>query len=227
MRPEQLRAARLAAGLTQQQAAARLNVSQAYLALIERGRRPITARVGAKIAKLYRLGPTALPLKIDNIDAWDSARLAVALAGLGYPGFRHLRAKTRDNPAAVVLAAIAASDVEVRVIEALPWIILGYGDLDWDWLIPESKLRDVQNRLGFLITLARRLAQKRGSPEAEGRLRQVEERLERARLVREDTLCQRSLTPAERRRLRRMRSSDARHWNLLTDLDSQSLPYAA
>jgi len=227
VRPEQLRSARLAAGLTQQQAAERLGVSQAYLALMERGRRPMTAQVGAKIIKVYRLGPTALPLEIDSIDTWNSARLAAALADLGYPGFRHLRAETRTNPAVVLLAAIAASDVEVRVIEALPWLVAEYNDLDWDWLIRESKLRDVQNRLGFLVTLARQVAEKRGDQLAEDRLHRAAETLDRARLVREDTLCQRSLSEAERRWLRRTRPPDARHWNLLTDLDSQSLPYAA
>jgi hypothetical protein len=62
---------------------------------------------------------------------------------------------------------------------------------------------------------------------AAGRLRQVEQVLDRARLAREDTLCQDSLSDAERRWLRRARPPDARHWNLLTDLDLQSLPYAA
>ena len=53
--------------------------------------------------------------------------------------------------------------------------------------------------LGFLVTLARQVAEKREEKLAEGRLRQVEEVLDRARLVREDTLCQASLSEAERR----------------------------
>ncbi|MEX2261202.1 MAG: helix-turn-helix transcriptional regulator [Bryobacteraceae bacterium] len=227
MRPEELRSARQAARLTQQQAAARLGVSQPYLALMERGRRPVTAQFRSKIVKLYGLGPTALPLETGFLDSWNSASLASALASLGYPGFRYLRGGRRRNPAVVVLAAVAASDVEVRVIEALPWLLVEYSDLDWDWLTRESKLRDVQNRLGFLVTLARNVVEKRGDKVVEGRLRQVEEALDRARLVRKDTLCQASLSDAERRWLRRTRSAAARHWNLLTDLDSQPLPYAA
>lgn len=225
--PEQLRSARQTAGLTQQQAADRLGVSQAYLALLERGRRPVTAQIGPKIVKLYRLGPTALPLESGSIDSWHSSSLAAALASLGYPGFRQLRGAHRKNPAVVLLAAIVASEVEVRVIEALPWLVVEHGDLDWEWLIREAKLRDVQNRLGFVATLARQVAEKRGDAAATSRLRKIEGVLDRARLVREDTLCQASLSDAERRWLRRTRPVEASHWNLLTDLNAQFLPYAA
>jgi len=227
MRAEQLRAARLAAGLTQQQAAKRLGISQAYLALLEHGLRPVTASLSLKITKLFRLGPTTLPLETGRVDSWNSASIAAALASLGYPGFRHLRRRARSNPAVVVLAGITAQDVEVRVIEALPWVMIRYSDLDWDWLIRESKLRDVQNRLGFLVTLARQVAEKHGEAAVAVCLRHVETALEHARLAREDTLCQASLSDAERQWLRQARPKDARHWNLLTDLDSESLPYAA
>ncbi len=227
MRPEHLRSARQTAGLTQQQAADRLGVSQAYLALLERGRRPVTAQLGPKIVKLYGLGPTALPLESGSIDSWQSSSLAAALARLGYPGFRQLRGADRKNPAVVLLAAIAASEVEVRVIEALPWLVVEHSDLDWEWLIREAKLRDIQNRLGFVVTLARQVAEKRGDGLATSRLRGIEEVLDRARLVREDTLCQASLSETERRWLRRTRPVEASHWNLLTDLNARFLPYAA
>jgi hypothetical protein len=125
---------------------------------------------------------------------------------LGYLRFLHLRGGRGNNPAVVLLAAVAASDVEIRVIEALPWLLVEYSDLDWDWLIRESKLRDVQNRLGFLVSLARQVAVKRGGKIVEGRLRQVETALDRVRLVREDTLCQASLSDAENCPLRGRRS---------------------
>jgi transcriptional regulator with XRE-family HTH domain len=227
LRPEHLRAARQTAGLTQQQAADRLGVSQAYVALLERGRRPVTAQLGSKIVKLYGLGPTALPLESDHIDSWHSSFLAAALANLGYPGFRQLSGAHRKNPAVVLLAAIIANEVEVRVIEALPWLVVEHSDLNWEWLIREAKLRDVQNRLGFVVTLARQVAEKRGEASAASRLHAIEEVLDRARLVREDTLCQASLSDAERRWLRRTRPAEASHWNLLTDLTARFLPHAA
>jgi transcriptional regulator with XRE-family HTH domain len=227
MRPDLLRQARLAAGLTQQQAARRLEISQAYLALIECGRRPVTARLALRVVELYGLGPSALPIDASRAAAWDSASLAAALGSLGYPGFRYLRGAAKDNPALVLLGAIAASEVEVRVVEALPWLVASYSDLDWPWVIRESKLRDVQNRLGFIVALGWRLAARRGDQEAESRLRLVEEALDRARLVREDTLCQASMTEAERRWLRRTRPAVAEHWNLLTDLDLAGLSHLA
>ncbi|MBI1787119.1 MAG: helix-turn-helix transcriptional regulator [Acidobacteria bacterium] len=227
IRPDQLRSARSAAGLTQQQAADRLGVSQAYLALLERGRRPVTAHLGARIVNLYGLGPVALPLSADQLGDWNSSSFAAGLAGLGYPGFRQLAGTPAYNPATILLAAITSSSVEVRVLEALPWLAVAYHNLDWEWLIREAKVRDVQNRLGFVVTLARQVAEKRGNGAATGRLHEIEEILDRARLVREDTLCQDSLSDAERRWLRQVRPAEANHWNLLTDLKAQLLPYAA
>jgi hypothetical protein len=145
----------------------------------------------------------------------------------GYPPFRHLRSGRTKSPAAVLLAAIAAAETKVRTVEALPWVIVEHSDLDWDWLVREAKLRDVQNRLGFLVTLARRVARKRCGKVVDDGLGQVEQVVNRARLAREGTLCQEGLLNAERRWLQQHRSADARHWNLLTDLDSAALPYAA
>ena len=175
----------------------------------------------------YHLGPTILPLRVDDLESWDSAYLVKALANLGYAGFRQLLGGPRDNPAVVMLAALSRRDVEVRVVEALPWLVVEYYNLDWEWLVREAKVRDAQNRLGFIVTLGRRNAGKRGGDTAQNKLREVEEALEQARLAREDSLCQGSLSQAERRWLRRARPADARHWNLLTDLDAEHLPYAA
>ena len=226
MRPDQLKWGRESAGLTQQRAAARLGVSQAYLSLLESGQRRVTEQLGSQAAELYRLPATALPIEDDMHAAWDSGALAGALADLGYQGFRQLRGRPQKNPAVVLLAALSASDLEVRVIEALPWLVVHYDDLDWEWLIHEVKQRNLQNRLGFVVTLGRRLAEKCGLQAVSRRLRQNEEIVDRARLAREDTLCQDSLSGAERRWLRNSRPDTARYWNLLTDLDSENLTYA-
>jgi transcriptional regulator with XRE-family HTH domain len=224
--PEQLRSARRALGLTQNQAADRLGVSQAYFAMLESGRRPITAPLASRIANLYRLGPVALPLSPDHLGDWDSSSLAAATASLGYPGFRQLAGTPTHNPATIILASITSKNVEVRVLETLPWLAVEYSNLDWEWLVREAKIRDVQNRLGFIVTLARQVADKRARGAAAERLHGIEKILDRARLVHEDTLCQESLSEAERRWLRLMRPAEADHWNLLTDLNAQTLPYA-
>jgi DNA-binding XRE family transcriptional regulator len=221
------RSGRQSAGLTQQQAAARLGVSQAYLALLERGRRRVTPALARKMVALYCLSPAALPLDTQTAGSWDSAKLAHALADLGYPHFRYPRRGRKKNPGAVLLYALASDELEVRVAEALPWLVLHYPDLDWAWLLREAKQLDLQNRLGFVVTLGRRVAEEQSDAAAYQQLRQVEEALRRARLAREDTLCQQTLSQAERRWLRRTRPVDARYWKLLTDLHSGNLPYAA
>lgn len=162
----------------------------------------------------------------ESVDSWNSAATAAALASLGYPGFRGLEAGDRKNPAVVLLAAVAANDLEVRIVEALPWLIVKYHDLDWEWLIREAKFRAVQNRLGFLVTLARQVAEKWGDNAAADCLCKIEAILDGARLVHEDTLCQASLSDAQRRWLRRTRPIEATHWNLVTDLNVQILAYA-
>lgn len=173
------------------------------------------------------MSPTVLPPSVDDLNAWNSALLAAALANLGYAGFRHLKSGRCTNPAIVLLAAISRDNLEVRVVEGLPWLVAEYYDLDWDWLTREATARGSQNRLGFIVSLGRRIAEIRGAAEAQRKLRQQQEVLDQARLAREDTLCQNMISEAEREWLRQVRSADARHWNLLTDLSVEHLAYAA
>ena len=77
----------------------------------------------------------------------------------------------RDNSAVVLLARLSRRDVEVRIVEGLPWPVVEYRDLDWEWLMREAKVRDAQNRLGFIVTLGRRIAGKRGYDPAQARRR--------------------------------------------------------
>lgn len=152
-----------------------------------------------------------------DLTAWNSARVAAALASLGYAPFGQLDRTTPENPGFVLLAALSARDLEVRVLEGLPWLAYQFHDLDWEWLIREIEQRELQNRLGFIVTLAREMAEQLGANQPATRLREIEERLERVRLAREDTLCQASMPEAERRWLRDNRPPEAAHWNLITD----------
>lgn len=130
------------------------------------------------------------------------------------------------NPAAVVLAALNAADVPSRVTEAVPWVLARFPDLDWDWLVAQAKLTNVQNRLGYLASLAARLVATKHDPTVLSALDQARRHLEDARLAKEDTLG-REVTDVERDFLRQHRPDEARHWNLLTTLRAEDLRYGA
>ncbi len=224
----QLRKGRQHKRWTQAKAAAKLGVSQPYLALMESGWRRVPDRLARRAARLYELSPVVLPLETGwaHLPRWRERELAAFLAGLGYPGLAWMKPARTKNPAEVLLAALSYDDLESRLTEALPWVALQYPDLDWDRLVPTAQTLNLQNRLGFVTTLARRLAEQRGDQAAATLLAQPEARLDQAKLVREDTLCHCSLSEAERRWLRGNRPADARHWNLLTDLSPEHLRYA-
>lgn len=158
----------------------------------------------------------------------DEDALALELASLGYPGLSHLRpGREMKNPAEVLFSALSARDLDSRLVEALPWVLLNYPELDWEWLVNIAKAHDLQNRLGFVTSVARRLAEMRGELDKATLLGRLEAELEQSRLEREDTLCHESLTESERRWLRERRSEEAKRWGLLADLSPEHLSYAA
>jgi transcriptional regulator with XRE-family HTH domain len=229
MTAEQWKTGRENAGLTQVEAACSLNVSQPYLSQLETGLRVAGAKLARHAAKLYKLSPTALPLPeplgVPGVKPDDLQR---KLASLGYPGFEHVRSKAVSNPAEVVLGAVVNRDLDTRLVEALPWVLSAYTDLNWEWLRDRAKLQNAQNRLGYLVHLAKQTA--RALPEHEGAaqvLSRWENDLEEARLAREGTLCRDSMPERERAWLRTNRPEAAAHWGLLTSLTSEQLPYAA
>ena len=122
-----------------------------------------------------------------------------------------------------MLAALSTDDLEARIAEGLLWLAAHYSDLDWNWLIGEVQRKEIQNRLGFIVTSARRMAEGMGDWRGLDKLREVEDTLKKIRLDREDTLCERSLSQAERKWLLDSRSEDARYWRLLTDLSMDRL----
>ena len=220
-----LRAERERKGWTQEQAAARLGVSQTYLSLLENGRRPVSKRLATKLERQFTVPPTALPVEATTAQK-DSQSLAEGLAVLGYPGFAHFKRGRRVNPAQLLFSALRMHDLEPRLSEALPWVVWRYPELDWDWLVAQVKAHDLQNRLGFVVGLARQVAERKTQAATAEALASVEGRLEPSRLAREDTLCRESMTQAERRWLRERRPTQAQHWNLLTGLVPEHLSYA-
>lgn len=222
------RTGREKAGLTQVAAAHSLRITQPYLSQLETGLRVPGVELALKAAELYGLPPTAVPLP-ETLDVQETSpdTLEQKLAYLCYPGFEHVRHKIESNPAEVVLNAVVKRDLDTRLVEALPWVLITYTDLNWEWLRDRAKLKNAQNRLGYLVHLAGETAaampQHQNAVEV---LSKWEEELEAARLASEGTLCRDSMPERERTWLRANRPEAAAHWSLLTSLRADQLPYA-
>jgi transcriptional regulator with XRE-family HTH domain len=218
---------RRTAKLTQKQAASRLGLTQAYLSMVESGRRPISPGMVDHVLQVFDLPPTALPMETQATSCKAEGELPAELGALGYPGFAYFRGKPACNPAQLLFRALDQEDLDSRVVEALPWLTYTYADMNWDWLMSNAKLKDRQNRLGYVVALARGLGEKASDAERVEVLAGRLALLERSRLAGEDTLCHDSMTQVERKWLRKNRPRGARHWNLLTDLDVRNLAYAS
>jgi transcriptional regulator with XRE-family HTH domain len=225
MTAEQWRSGRENAGLTQVVAAHALNVSQPYLSQLEKGLRVSSAGLTRRAAKLYAL-PTALPLPTPpEVRKFSPDDLQRKLASLGYPGFEHVRSRAVRNPAEVVLSAVLKPNLDTRLVEALPWVLSTYTDLNWEWLRDRAKLHNAQNKLGYLMHLAKETAGLR--QDAVQVLSRREKELEEARLAHEGTLCRDSMPEPERNWLKTNRPEAAAHWGLLTSLSARQLSYAS
>lgn len=223
-----LRESRKRLGMTQVEAAKRLGVSQTYLSLLEGDKRKLSKRVAQRAVSRLGMSPTALPVNGDlkQVRPAENSELAKDLASLKYPGFRHLRSGTRKNPAKVLLSALRARDLEARLTEALPWMLLNFSDLQWNELVQATKVNDLQNRLGFLTALARQLAEKQNDRLKKELFAKREQDLLPSKLAKQDTLCRESMTDTERKWLERHRSPDAERWNMLSGLTVEHLDYA-
>jgi hypothetical protein len=111
-----------------------------------------------------------------------------------------------------------------QVAEGLPWLALRYPDLDWDWLLSETKLRNRQNRLGFVVGLAQQIAHRsQGLSKVQSKLNVVEVELEKARLANPGTYCHDSWSERQRDQTNKRRSDLAEHWNLTTGVKVEHL----
>jgi transcriptional regulator with XRE-family HTH domain len=228
MKPSEVRTGRMNRGWSQSEAARRLGVTQPYVAMLEKGRRPLTDKLARKVVALYKLSPAALPVSDRVPEQSDPQRLAQDFASLGYPGYAYLRPHVaKRNPGEVLLLALAQNDLESRLVEALPWLLLRYWNMDFSWLVSEVKKFDLQNRLGFLAAMARRMSERTHDEDRTRALSNVETTLDRSRLAREDYFVRLARNQAERLWLMQNRSEEARHWNLLTDLRPEHLNYDA
>jgi transcriptional regulator with XRE-family HTH domain len=194
--------------LTQVDAARLLGVSQPYLSLLEKGARPLRRELRDRLNAVRPDGG-----KHDRTDD----RLSAQLSALGYPGFSHVDpARPAPEPAVVLLSALSQPTVDARITEALPWLAREYaGTMDWSWLVQQAKLRNVQNRLGFLIQLA--------NPSRMGKsaMRDALDELDKARLLAEATFCWDSMPAPTRKWMRERRSPEAEHWNVVSLLRTE------
>lgn len=227
MTGQDLRRAREDAGWTQVEAAQRLGLTQAYLSMVERGHRVVSAKLETKAFAVLEFPATALPLTSAPTSFLSRDGFQRDLGALGYPGFSYLRKGPKQNPAQLLFRALDQRDLDARVTEALPWLVLTYAEMDWEWLVSNVKLHDRQNRLGYVVAVANEVLRRRSGEGRTQAWRRYEVALERSRLAMEDTLCHDSLTVVERNWLRDNRSPEAAHWNLLTDLKADHLAYAA
>ena len=224
--------ARKQAGLTQQRAAAKLRVCQSYLSMVENGQRALSPELARRMVHVYKLSPVSFPPSAARWDpkTVDPEQLAADLAGLGYPGFAYLRKRrSTRNPGELLLAALAQDHLESRLFEALPWLVLKHWEMDTGWLVKEAKLHDLQNRLGFVVSLARN-ARSRASlpnPQRDVALEQLESTLKRSLLAKEEALGEAKLSDAEHKWLTAHRPKEARDWNLLTNWRPETLRYVA
>lgn len=218
MNLEQLKQGRLRRGDTQHRAAARVDVTQGYFSMLENGTRKPSRALARKLMREYGVSPTVLPVSNSVLNATPEF-LASELAALGYPGFAHLHPKQKVNPAKFLLTALAQRNLEARVAEGLPWLVSRYPDMDFNWLVSQARLKNLQNRLGFTVTLAKLASHNEA-------LQKPEQELAESKLAKEDSFC-RELNEPERRWLQENRSAEARQWNLLSDLRPDVLRHVA
>lgn len=205
--------------ISQAKLAEALGVTQAYISQLERGRRPVTKRLAAKLAslpELDRLPATVFPEDLTGLEGRDLDH-AGDLAALAYPGFASATPAAPKNPAAVIVSILRRKHVAPAVMAAIPWVLVHFPEINDEWLVAEARLANLQNRLGFLVDLA---LQSTEAPH----LVPLRDALEESRLAREDTLA-RELSATERQFFAEHRSDTARHWNLLTGLTKETLPH--
>jgi transcriptional regulator with XRE-family HTH domain len=226
MKAHELHAARLAKGWTQRQAAERLGVTQPYLNYLEHGKRRLTPRLVRRATSVYGLSPAALPVTDAFIPAATSDQhLTKGLATLGYPGFSYLRSYApRKHPNEFLLTALGQEALDARVAEALPWVAANSAELN-SWLLENARKFNLQNRLGFVVSLARRAAEKLNVPAKADELKRFEMLLDDSRLAKEDYFYRPPRTEREAQWLRANRSDDAVRWNLLTDMKPEHVQY--
>lgn len=197
-------------------------VTHYSMALALPGGTPYVSALQAELLKrLRRLERIEADLVV--LQTMDETHLMAQLAAAGYPGFSYQSSKANCNPAELLISALVKNELDARIAESLPWVVFTYQDLDWDWVMRKAKIHDVTNQLGFTVTLARELAERKKEPSKVQALEEIERKLEHSKLVQEKTFCHENMTEAERKWLRQKSTPEARRWNVLSNLSVEHL----
>jgi hypothetical protein len=173
---------------------------------MESGRRQLTQRLRRQLGRSGESEP---------LDAeWFRAQLAAH----GYPGFGHLeRRERRVELSRLLLWGLSAGDMDARVCQGLIYLARTCATrIRWDWLMAQAKLRNLQNRLGFLVDLAIH-------PGEPGGLARVRDELANARLLAESTFCWDSMPAAVRKWMQDNRPEKAAYWNVLSRFTTEEV----
>lgn len=152
-----------------------------------------------------------------------------ALGALGYLGFLSLFSALEaeqepHDPAVVLMAALACGRIEESVVEVLAWLVLRYERLDWGWLLAEARRRGVQNRLGFVVSLALHASAASLGLARLTRLAAIEEELYACRTAKEENPWLR-LPLALRPSIAARRSGEAAQWRVPCTLRPSGLRF--
>ena len=94
------------------------------------------------------------------------------------------------------------------------------------WLVETARKFNLQNKLGFVVRLGRRMAESHSDNARSNELGKLEEMLKESRLAKEGFFYRPPMTEREREWLSKNRTVDAAHWNLLADMRPEQLSYA-
>lgn len=213
---------------TQKEAAKKLGLTQAYLSLLESGKRGLTNDLISGVVRVFRLPAVNLPVSrdLESLGETDNHQLTRNLAAIGYGGFSHVKPSRLKNPAEVLVAALGQNRLDARIVESLPWLVSEVSEKSWNKVVRAAKIKDLQNRLGFVTALARIIAERCGEDKKAERLKRREIALAPSRLWQEDFLGNDSLTETERKWICRNRLPEAEFWRVLSDLKPEHLSYA-
>lgn len=213
---------------TQKESAKKLGLTQAYLSLLESGKRELTDDLTAAAVHVFQLPAASLPVSRDlaSLKDTDNNQLIRNLAAIGYGGFSHMKPSRLKNPAEVLVAALDNNQLDARIVESLPWLVSEVPEISWNKVVRAVKIKDLQNRLGFVTALARVVAERRGESKKAERLKRRETVLAPSRLWQEDVLCNDSITETEKKWIRQNRLPEAEFWRVLSDLKPEHLSYA-